>query len=305
MRKISIGLLILLILVVITYFFIPDVQKINSTVYIKSNYNNVNRSLQEKEKWEQWWKQDNNDDLIYEEANFSLSNSFLNVAEVSVKENDSIAKSLITVLQLKRDSSIVEWEYKLPGSKVYDNKIKKYFRSKKIKSQFNRKLQDLKAFVENPINIYGLKIEQEKVKDSSFISVRNTLQSYPTTEDIYALVDQLTTYIHETEAKQTDYPMLHVLQQNNNYEIMVALPVNKNLPAKGNIQPKRMVLGNILVAEVIGGDETVRKGLQELDKYVNDYGKISPAIPFASLITDRRKERDSSKWRTKLYYPVI
>jgi hypothetical protein len=305
MRKIIIGILILLAVVVIVFAFIPAVDKINSNIYINSNYNNVTRSLHEKHMWEQWWNEHHINDLIYEESNFALQNSFLNIAEVNIKESDSSGTSLITVLQLNRDSSIVEWKYNIPSSEAYNNKIKKYFRSKEIKKQFEQKLQDLKKFVEDPMNIYGLNIQQEKVKDSSFISIRTTLTAYPATEDIYNLVDQLSEYIQESGAKETDYPMLHVMQSNGRYEIMVAIPVNKNLPAKGNIQPKRMVLGNILVAEVRGGDETVRKGLMEFDNYVNDYGKTSPAIPFASLITDRRKESDTSKWITRLNYPVF
>ncbi|MGI8597732.1 MAG: hypothetical protein ACR2KB_00620 [Chitinophagaceae bacterium] len=305
MRKIIIGILILLAVVVIVYAFIPAVDKINSNIYIKSNYNNVTRSLHEKHMWEQWWNEHHINDLIYEESNFALQNSFLNIAEVNIKESNSSGTSLITVLQLNRDSSIVEWKYNIPSSEAYNNKIKKYFRSKEIKKQFEQKLQDLKKFIENPVNIYGLNIQQEKVKDSSLISIRTTLTAYPATEDIYNLVAQLSEYIKESGAKETDYPMLHVMQSNGRYEIMVAIPVNKNLPAKGNIQPKRMVLGNILVAEVRGGDETVRKGLMEFDNYVNDYGKTSPAIPFASLITDRRKESDTSKWITRLNYPVF
>ncbi|MDQ3551061.1 MAG: hypothetical protein M3413_06010 [Bacteroidota bacterium] len=305
MRKIIIGIFILLAVVVIVYAFIPAVDKINSNIYINSNYNNVTRSLHEKHMWEQWWNEHHINDLIYEESNFALQNSFLNIAEVNIKESNSSGTSLITVLQLNRDSSIVEWKYNIPSSEAYNNKIKKYFRSKEIKKQFEQKLQDLKKFVENPVNIYGLNIQQEKVKDSSLISIRTTLTAYPATEDIYNLVDQLSEYIQESGAKETDYPMLHVMQSNGRYEIMVAIPVNKNLPAKGNIQPKRMVLGNILVAEVRGGDETVRKGLTEFDNYVTDYGKNSPAIPFASIITDRRKESDTSKWITRLNYPVF
>jgi effector-binding domain-containing protein len=305
MRKIIIVFFILLAVISIAYAFIPDVQKINSNIYVKSNYTNVTRSLHEKNMWEQWWNKYQIDDLIYEESNFAMQNSFLNIAEVNIKKDNSSENSIISVLQLNRDSSIVEWKYSLPASEANNNKIKKYFRSKEIKKQFEQKLQDLKSFVESPLNIYGLDIKQEKVKDSSFISIRTKLTAYPTTDVIYNLVDQLNNYIKESGAKATGDPMLHVFEMKDEYEIMVALPVNKNLPAKGNIQPKRMVLGNILVAEVRGGDETVRKGFREFENYVNDYGKTSPAIPFASLVTDRRKEVDTSKWLTKLYYPVF
>jgi hypothetical protein len=305
MSKIFVGFLIILAVVVFAYVLIPDVKTVNSSIYIHTNYNNVLRSLQEKDKWEKWWNENPINELKYESSNFLLANSFLNIAEISIQEEDSAAKSLITVLQLNRDSSIVEWKYNFRAAEASKNKFTRYFRSKDLKKHFEQKLNDLKTFVENPVNIYGLNIKQEKVKNSSLVSIRTILKAYPSTEEIYTLVDQLKEYIQESGAEQMDYPMMHVMQVKEGYEIMVAIPVNKNLPAKGNIQPKRMVLGNILVAEVSGGNERVRKGLMEFDKYINDYSKTSPAIPFASLVTDRRQEPDTSKWLTKLYYPVF
>jgi hypothetical protein len=66
-----------------------------------------------------------------------------------------------------------------------------------------------------------------------------------------------------------------------------------------------MALGNILVGEVKGGTYTVISGEQNLTNYVNDHKKMSPAIPYQSLVTDRLLEADTSKWVTKLYYPVF
>ena len=62
--------------------------------------------------------------------------------------------------------------------------------------------------------------------------------------------------------------------------------------------------GNILVAEVRGGVSTVKQAFRNLSNYVGDYGRQSPALPFESLVTDRLKETDTTKWVTKLYFPV-
>ena len=66
-----------------------------------------------------------------------------------------------------------------------------------------------------------------------------------------------------------------------------------------------MVLGNILKAEVTGGLDRVKEGETELANYVDDYHKLSPAIPFQSLVTDRISQADSTKWITRLYYPIF
>ena len=86
---------------------------------------------------------------------------------------------------------------------------------------------------------------------------------------------------------------------------MVAVPTKTELPSEGNFQLKKMIRGNILLAEVKGGLHTIINGEQELDNYVNDYKKIAPAIPFQSLVTNRQLVTDTSKWVTQLYYPIF
>jgi hypothetical protein len=63
--------------------------------------------------------------------------------------------------------------------------------------------------------------------------------------------------------------------------------------------------GNMLVTEVKGGQIEVNKASVQLLNYISDYNRTAPAIPFESLVTDRRKEPDSSKWITRIYYPVM
>ncbi len=90
----------------------------------------------------------------------------------------------------------------------------------------------------------------------------------------------------------------------NNFSTTVAIPINKVLPDKGPILFKKMFPGNILTAEVKGGVYAIKEGFKQLNHYILDNQLTSPAIPFQSLVTDRLVEVDTSKWMTKLYYPV-
>jgi hypothetical protein len=90
-----------------------------------------------------------------------------------------------------------------------------------------------------------------------------------------------------------------------NYLVKVALPLENLLPDNGDILQKRMLKdGNILVAKTEGGYAKTIEVFNQIKNYATDYKMSSPAIPFYSLITDRTKETDSSKWVTKIYYPV-
>ena len=66
-----------------------------------------------------------------------------------------------------------------------------------------------------------------------------------------------------------------------------------------------MVPGKILVAEVKGGAYTADEALRQLTMYMDDNHLVSPAIPFQSLVTERSKEPDTTKWITKIYFPVF
>jgi hypothetical protein len=38
---------------------------------------------------------------------------------------------------------------------------------------------------------------------------------------------------------------------------------------------------------------------------MNDHFLSAPAIPFEILITDRSKEKDTTRWKTKIYQPSM
>jgi hypothetical protein len=60
----------------------------------------------------------------------------------------------------------------------------------------------------------------------------------------------------------------------------------------------------VLRAEVKGGNATVEEALHQMKIFISDYQKTAMAIPFESLVTDRSKEPDTSKWITRIYTPV-
>jgi hypothetical protein len=90
------------------------------------------------------------------------------------------------------------------------------------------------------------------------------------------------------------------------YLTRVGMPVDRIIPTSKEISLKRMPAGgNMLIVDVKGGTSTMNNALQQVQNFISDYHESAPAIPFFSLITDRRKETDTSKWLTKIYYPVM
>ncbi|MEI8058912.1 MAG: hypothetical protein WCG67_02045, partial [Ferruginibacter sp.] len=103
-----------------------------------------------------------------------------------------------------------------------------------------------------------------------------------------------------------NYPMLNVHEENSSsFETMVAINTKKEVTANETFQLKRMHLGVILMGEVKGGLHTITTGEKEMSNYVTDHRKYTPAIPYQSLVTDRLNEPDTSKWITRLYFPIF
>jgi hypothetical protein len=120
------------------------------------------------------------------------------------------------------------------------------------------------------------------------------------------MIEKVNQHIQQQNGKQTNSPMLNVrVQSDSSYEVMVAVPVDRALPEKGNIFLKRMLFGGTLLeAEINGGIHKINQGFSDFRNFVMDYGKTPAAIPYEMLITDRSREPDTSKWVTKLFYPV-
>ncbi len=53
-----------------------------------------------------------------------------------------------------------------------------------------------------------------------------------------------------------------------------------------------------------GGRSVSDSAMKKMELFASDHRLFNIALPFLSLITDRTKEKDSSKWVTKIYYPV-
>ncbi len=85
---------------------------------------------------------------------------------------------------------------------------------------------------------------------------------------------------------------------------MVGIPVNKN-PAGKSIVLKKMVPGKLLTGTVKGGTATINKAYLLIKRYITDRNLEEAALPFEVPITNRCAQRDTTKWITKICYPVF
>ena len=308
-RQLVIISLLVMAVIITLYLLIPTNHNFTYQTTVNCTEPAVARQITDINKWDLWWPGQKTSETIYsyKDHNYKIEKVLLNGFEATVYNNKDSVKGTLNFIFHGTDSTQFQWT-----SSAYSfsaNPIKRfgqYLQLRKIKNSVEDLLRNLKKYFDSQENVYGMKIVKQKVTESSLISTKQTFRNYPSTEEIYSMINSVKEYIHKKGGEESSYPMLNVHREGDGiYQTMVAIPTKTELPSEGNFHLKKMVLGNILMAEVKGGIYTVIKGEQELTNYVNDYKKIAPAIPFQSLVTNRLSETDTSKWITRLHYPIF
>lgn len=312
MKKLLIGIFIsAALLTAAVYFFIPENIAVGSEIITAGSVNAVQRITGSSNYRTRCLPKEGKiispteymlDGCTYQ---FATDNSINN--NITIKYKNIKINSLLTTIGLRNDSVNINWRLNLQCGFNPFNRIAIYFNLKKIKKTNEKILLALQIFLSSKKNVYGFNINRYTQADSTLISLKAFSLQYPTVEDIYKNIDKLKHYAAANAAATTNAPMLNITNDGTGkWLYMVALPIDKALDNKGEIIAKRMFAGGkILITDnITGGSATIKNALQNLENYKTDYGFMSPAIPFQSIVTDRMNQRDTTKWQTKLYYPV-
>lgn len=309
MKKIVFILLSLLIIfIAAVYIFIPPVKTISYNAEVQCAGPAVQRLIIYKNNWEKWWPGKKVNDTLYSlgDFNYSIDKILPNGVETMLMGDDDMVSASITYNSIPGDSTRLGFVSNIPLS---GNPFTRFFQNMetgKVAASAAQLLDGMSAFFNKQENVYGLKINIQKVRDSSLIAVNQAMNHYPSVTEIYKTISEIQGYIQSKGGMQADSPMLNVYTDDSiNFQVMIAIPTKGDMPSSGKFQLKKMVLGNILMGEVRGGITAIAEGDKQLINYITDYHKTSPAIPYQMLITNRMQETDTAKWVTQLYYPVF
>ena len=316
MKKWVLGLLIpSLLFLGFIYIFIPGKLIVTKIAAVDCTINGTNRYLSQPAKWSLWWPSNSNTSVITQKSDSAFINGkctyrvikrLYNGIEVSIKYGKGASiTSRINFIPMAHDSVVLQWGYSIKSSLNPVTRMEQYGEATRIKNNMSEILASLKSFLENPENVYGIKIKRISTNDTLLVATKSVLHNYPSTSDIYNLINTLRNYIRQQDASETGTPIMNVEKTDSmQFKLMVAVPTNKILQDEGNIFFVRMIPGSFMSTEVNGGVYTVNHAFSQLQMFMSDYQKTSMAIPFNALITDRTMEPDTSKWITRLYQPV-
>lgn len=308
LKKMKKIVLVIAVLIVIAFFtpliIIPSHIPISKIGVLASTDKDAFTNIADSTKWYKWWP---NKEAVGKTKNYQwkVANEGENVVQLLAINNHDTITTKLTILVVNVDTIATVWETNFSANFNPINRIIAYKKGAALKKEYNELLDSLSAFLSNSKNIYGFEVEKAMMTDSIMLSIKSTYNHYPSTTEIYAVVQQLRTAATEANVKITNQPMLHVAFDSGLYKAMVALPIEKLVATKTPVTIKRMVLGKTLKASVFGGATTVENSIALLKTYATNRRLTSPAIPYQMLLTNRLNETDSTRWETKIYLPVM
>ncbi|HLL44933.1 MAG TPA: hypothetical protein VK369_17405 [Segetibacter sp.] len=194
-------LVIILIALVASFFaavyvFIPDTIQVTEIAKIRSNEKAANRSLINESKWKNWWpsyasNRSNRALFSYNNYYYKVTNKYFEGVEMEITKDKRVYSSFLRILPLGSDSSLIDWRLIIKNSSNPFSRINKYMEAGRIKGNMKQLLRSLISYLQNSEKLYGIKIENERVKDTLLISTKMTTKDYPSIIRIYSSIDSL------------------------------------------------------------------------------------------------------------------
>lgn len=294
---------ILLVSVVLIEVFIPSTLTISRIEPLQCRAASVWPFLSDEARWEDWWPDSTT------RRDFHIQQLSYQAIDITIQQGKLQLGSRMTLMSLgNQDSSLLHWQTQLHcGSNPVD-RVRQYLRATRLKAAMDGVLDRVRVFAEKKENLYGMDIHVGTLRDTLLIATRMEKMGMPVNDDIYAQVGKLSGYISEMQCHQTNSPMVNIGPDTSHpggYQLMVALPVDCRLEGRDGLFFKRLIPWKYLIGEVKGGPGAVDRAFRSMDKFIHDYQLTVMAIPFQMLVTDRRQQPDSTRWVTKIYYPIF
>jgi len=309
MKKIFFIILTIIVIIAAANVLLPENPVITQDLSIDTSDVIAGKFLTTESGWNKWWP---GTKTGYRQYNFKgtkigidkMTNSS---TYLKLKKDNLTFSGKISYFADAEGSVKFKWDAVDENNTQFLSRITNYFKTKDVENRVAEILLNLKHFLEDERNAYGYRIYLNHAKDTVLLASANTYPEYPSLQAIYSTIKTLQEQAVGQGAKQTNFPMLNVTQTDEHeYQVNVALPINKTITPfqKTSINniPKG---GNLLVVDVRGGQNTVNNALAQVKIYLKDHRLISPAMPFQSLVTNRLAQKDTSKWITKIYYPIL
>jgi effector-binding domain-containing protein len=330
-KKVLIVIGAIIVLLVLISFFLPSTVKVERSIFINTHAEIPFEQANNFHLWDAWmpWnKIDTTMKKSYEGPESGVGSVYhweSNHPDVGVgsmkiirvvkdsmvemvlafKGENREAKSAFVFENLK-DSTKVTWYIIM---QMGWNPVSKYFgllMDAMMGDDFEQGLKDMKAVCETKPCCMKYKIEEVVAEPYYYLSIRDTCTHATISAKLGTYYGEIMAYMEKNGLKQTKPPIsLNHSYENGVMDMETGIPVDKAPKTKDKrIMYTQLKGGKALVADYYGPYDKIDAAHEALMHKVEEAGlKISGAC-WEEYITDPGVEKDSSKWHTKIYYPV-
>ncbi|MBB6110235.1 effector-binding domain-containing protein [Mucilaginibacter lappiensis] len=308
--KITLIVIVLLILAA----FIPFQQ--HASINIRANYFEVCQQLASADNWKRWQPDIRKGfDLTKQYKPTTNSSGFLiNIPGQTFKVESISAntfKVIRTVNYLDHECfyTVVPGDASNTSTVIIDtkNNVGKWLFSKFDSSGSILDVpRQLKSFMEDAKQYYGFNISEKSVAESYLVVKKEIISTQDKYQAIVKAVRELHSYINQNNIKPIQalsgayYP-----QRSDSLQIMVGIPVNKQLNSTGDITFMHMPGGKWLVGDYKGKYSGRQQLYKAMEKYMQDHALLKQIAPFERYLDNKPPASDDDVINMQVNYPVL
>lgn len=238
MKRFLIVIVFIILVIFGVGFFLPSQRTFTQTANATIPFDGISRVIVNKALWTNWWPGTvmNDSVLSYKETDITINLLLLNGFKATAKEglrtvvidfqsaatyNAETALTLTTTFSFSLNPFIKVFQYLTIGSS---------------QKKYEELLQAFKTSFSDVRKIYGFNIQAGKVPNSSYISVKQDFNHYPSNEELYKIIDEIKHYIVTENGKVMNEPILNIAKEGQDlFSVMIAVATDRDLPGKGNL----------------------------------------------------------------------
>jgi effector-binding domain-containing protein len=328
-KIVGVSILLLILVLGIISFFLPSKIEIEKSIVIKALpevvFEQVN-DLHNWEKWSPWMEGDTTMDIKYfgnekgegagfewkSENRYSGSGTITILTSVS---NDSILYEIEFIKRGKASGNFgfnkvengtrVNWVMKM---NLGLNPLARYMRSfliKRISRDFENGLENLKRNIESARAIDQALVETIQISGFEYAGIRAKAKPSEFGFKMIFFLKELKDYTKRNHLKINN-PSFSILYSSNKDEIdfETGVPVEKAGKETKIIKSGKINACKAATLDYYGPYSGIEKGYNVINKWIAENKKKVSGVTFEVYITNPENEKDSTKWLTKIYFPI-
>jgi effector-binding domain-containing protein len=223
--------------------------------------------------------------------------------EIAMPEYASTSKSVYTIEEVAEGVKVTWTDSgQLNG---YMMRWMGLFMDNMLGEMFETGLSNLKTKLEAmPASVMS-NINRGYVSAQKVISIRETITQSQISAKLGELYGQLVAYAMATGVQQVNAPLcIYHHFSDESVEMEPAIPVNNLPPSKDNINAYEMPQRDVVSGTFSGAYDNLGAAHAEMNAWIKAKGYTINGSPWEHYITDPGMVKDTSAWKTVIYYPV-